>query len=72
MALRWPSRRTFRPSQTWADTLGLDTIVSGLDRYTDAMGPGFKFSELLRQKARAKETFVWCLGGAGMSVAVLT
>jgi hypothetical protein len=42
----------------WADSLGLDTIVSGLERYAEAMGAGFRFSELLRQKARDRETFV--------------
>jgi 3-hydroxyacyl-CoA dehydrogenase len=52
----WPRHRG--GPMCWADSLGLDTIVSGLERYAEAMGAGFRFSELLRQKARDRETFV--------------
>ena len=39
----------------WADTEGLATIVDGLKRQQDRLGPDFALSELLVRKAEAGE-----------------
>ncbi len=35
----------------WADTLGLDTVLDGLDRYREHLGSDFSISTLLRERA---------------------
>lgn len=40
----------------WADTIGLDTVVSGLEKHSARM-PALRISELLRTKAAKGETF---------------
>jgi 3-hydroxyacyl-CoA dehydrogenase len=40
----------------WAGTVGLDKIVAGLEKHADKW-PNLKVSPLLRQKAKAGETF---------------
>lgn len=41
----------------WADTMGLQTIVDGLNKHKSAFGPDFEISKLLEQKAAKGETF---------------
>ncbi len=41
----------------WADTVGLGTIVEGLEKYGDKMGENFKLSDMLKTKAAAGEKF---------------
>jgi 3-hydroxyacyl-CoA dehydrogenase len=41
----------------WADTVGLDKIVDGLERQRARMKPEFNFSQLLLEKAKAGEKF---------------
>ncbi len=41
----------------WADTVGLKTVLDGLERQVDALGPDFTVSALLRRKADAGENF---------------
>ncbi|WP_417482736.1 3-hydroxyacyl-CoA dehydrogenase NAD-binding domain-containing protein [Maricaulis sp.] len=41
----------------WADTIGLKTVLDGLHRHAEALGPDFKVSALLESKAAAGETF---------------
>ena len=41
----------------WADTVGLQTIVDGLNKHKSAFGPDFEISKLLEQKAAKGETF---------------
>lgn len=40
----------------WADTIGLKTVLDGLERQADALGPDFTVSALLRRKADAGES----------------
>ncbi len=35
----------------WAQTIGLQTVVDGLERYRQQLGPGFTVSSLLRERA---------------------
>ncbi len=42
----------------WADAIGLDTILAGLERYSDRLGPDFRLSALLKNKAKAKQSFL--------------
>ncbi len=35
----------------WAESLGLKTVVQGLERYREQLGPQFTFSALLRERA---------------------
>ena len=39
----------------WADTIGLDKIVTGLRKHADSFGPDFKLSKLLEDKAAKGE-----------------
>ncbi|MEM8697061.1 MAG: 3-hydroxyacyl-CoA dehydrogenase NAD-binding domain-containing protein [Pseudomonadota bacterium] len=41
----------------WADTIGLDTVVAGLDKHRDRLGESFRMSSLLTDKAAAGERF---------------
>ncbi|NNC71823.1 MAG: 3-hydroxyacyl-CoA dehydrogenase [Sphingomonadaceae bacterium] len=41
----------------WADTIGLDTVVAGLEAHRDKLGEDFKLSEMLTSKAAAGEKF---------------
>ncbi|QLC26139.1 3-hydroxyacyl-CoA dehydrogenase [Parasphingopyxis algicola] len=41
----------------WADTIGLDTVVAGLDKHRDRLGENFRLSQLLADKAGAGEKF---------------
>ncbi len=41
----------------WADQIGLDKIVAGLETYMDKFEDGFTISELLKDKAAKGETF---------------
>ena len=41
----------------WADTVGLEIVVEGLEKYRDKMGEGFKLSGLLKDKAEKGERF---------------
>lgn len=41
----------------WADTIGLATVLKGLEAHAAAMGKDFEISPLLRRKAAAGETF---------------
>jgi 3-hydroxyacyl-CoA dehydrogenase len=41
----------------WADTEGLGTIVAGLERQQERLGPEFTISDLLAHKAAAREQF---------------
>lgn len=41
----------------WADTIGLQTVLDGLARHADALGPDFTVSALLKAKAEAGESF---------------
>lgn len=53
----WP-KRTGGPV-FWADTLGLDRIVTGLKSYSERLGPDFRLSSLLCERAAAGQA----LGG---------
>ena len=37
----------------WADTIGLHTVVDGLDRYRDKLPGDFEVASLLRERAAA-------------------
>ena len=41
----------------WADTVGLDVILAGLEKHADAFGDKVTISPLLREKAEKGETF---------------
>ncbi len=41
----------------WADTVGLDAVVAGLEKHGAALGEKFKLSQLLADKAAAGERF---------------
>jgi 3-hydroxyacyl-CoA dehydrogenase len=41
----------------WADTIGLGTVVAGLEKYADKMGDEFTLSTLLKDKAEKGEKF---------------
>ena len=41
----------------WADTVGLEKVVEGLERNTPYMDPAFRMSSLLTDKAAARGTF---------------
>lgn len=41
----------------WADTIGLKTVLDGLTRHVDALGPDFAVSPLLTARAEAGESF---------------
>ena len=41
----------------WADQVGLDKIVAGLEKHMDKMEDGFTISPLLKDKAAKGETF---------------
>jgi len=41
----------------WADTVGLDKVLAGLESYADELGSDFTISPLLRRKAEAGEKF---------------
>lgn len=41
----------------WADTVGLDTVVAGLEKYGARLGEKFRLSQLLKDKAAAGEKF---------------
>ncbi len=41
----------------WADTVGLDTVVEGLEKHRERLGDGFRMSKLLKSKAAAGERF---------------
>jgi 3-hydroxyacyl-CoA dehydrogenase len=41
----------------WADTIGLTTVLKGLEAHASAMGADFQISPLLRRKAEAGESF---------------
>ena len=41
----------------WADTIGLDEVVSGLERHADRMDNAFRSSSLLKDKAASEGTF---------------
>ena len=43
----------------WADTIGLKTVLDGLRRHAEALGPDFTVSALLESKAAAGESFNW-------------
>ena len=45
----WP-RQTGGP-MFWADSIGLATVVAGLERYSDRLGPDFSVSKLLAERA---------------------
>jgi 3-hydroxyacyl-CoA dehydrogenase len=47
----WP-RHTGGP-MFWADAIGLDAVVAGLERYREALGPDFALSPLLAERAGA-------------------
>lgn len=55
-ALGWPRWRG--GPMCWADMIGLDRVVAGLERYRDRLGPDFRLSALLKRKAEAGETFL--------------
>jgi 3-hydroxyacyl-CoA dehydrogenase len=42
----------------WADSIGLDTIVAGLKRQQDRLGPEFSLSKLLVEKAEKGERLI--------------
>ncbi|MGC1301292.1 MAG: 3-hydroxyacyl-CoA dehydrogenase NAD-binding domain-containing protein [Caulobacteraceae bacterium] len=48
----WTGGPTF-----WADTIGLDKVVSGLERHTEHMDKAFRMSPMLKAKAGAGEKF---------------
>ncbi|MGP1352163.1 MAG: 3-hydroxyacyl-CoA dehydrogenase NAD-binding domain-containing protein [Parasphingopyxis sp.] len=41
----------------WADTIGLGTVVAGLEKHRERLGEKFKLSQLLADKAAAGERF---------------
>ncbi len=41
----------------WADQIGLDKVVEGLDRHADKLGDAYQPSTLLREKAQAGQGF---------------
>ena len=41
----------------WADTIGLKTVLDGLRRHAEALGPDFTISSLLESRAEAGENF---------------
>lgn len=41
----------------WADTIGLDTVVAGLEKHRERLGENFRMSSLLADKAAAGEKF---------------
>lgn len=41
----------------WADSLGLDKVVTGLEAHAEGLGKDFEISPLLRRKAEAGERF---------------
>ncbi|WP_299322877.1 3-hydroxyacyl-CoA dehydrogenase NAD-binding domain-containing protein [Parasphingopyxis sp.] len=41
----------------WADTVGLDTVVAGLEKHRNRLGENFKLSQLLADKAEKDERF---------------
>ena len=41
----------------WADTLGLEKVLQGLERHAAAMTPGLRIAELLRAKAAGGQAF---------------
>ena len=41
----------------WADSIGLDKVLAGLEKYSEQLGKDFVISPLLRKKAAAGETF---------------
>ncbi|MEQ9661746.1 MAG: 3-hydroxyacyl-CoA dehydrogenase NAD-binding domain-containing protein, partial [Parasphingopyxis sp.] len=41
----------------WADTVGLDNVVAGLEKHGDRLGENFRMSKLLKDKAAAGEKF---------------
>lgn len=41
----------------WADTIGLDKVVAGLDAHREQLGQDFRASPMLREKAAAGKTF---------------
>jgi 3-hydroxyacyl-CoA dehydrogenase len=51
----WPSY-TGGP-MFWADTIGLETVLAGLQRHAEALGPDFVISPLLTSKVAAGESF---------------
>tara|TARA_R110000868_G_scaffold6550_2_gene36989 strand:- start:62578 stop:64635 length:2058 start_codon:yes stop_codon:yes gene_type:complete len=51
----WPSY-TGGP-MFWADTIGLETVLAGLQRHAAALGPDFVISPLLQSKVAAGESF---------------
>ncbi len=50
----WP-RHTGGP-MFWADRIGLNTVIDGLDRYRDRLGADFALSKLLCDRASAGQT----------------
>lgn len=55
-ALGWPRWRG--GPMCWADMIGLERVVAGLEHYRDRLGPDFRLSVLLKRKADARETFL--------------
>ena len=51
----WPRHRG--GPMHWADSVGLGAIVAGLERHRDALGPDFKLSALLLEKAKSNGRF---------------
>jgi len=41
----------------WADTVGLDVVVAGLEKHGARLGENFRLSQLLADKAAAGERF---------------
>ncbi|MGP1283235.1 MAG: 3-hydroxyacyl-CoA dehydrogenase NAD-binding domain-containing protein [Parasphingopyxis sp.] len=41
----------------WADTIGLDTVVAGLEKHRDRLGGNFRLSQLLADKAEKGDRF---------------
>ena len=41
----------------WADTIGLDTLVTGLEKHRGRLGEEFRMSQMLKDKAAKDETF---------------
>ena len=41
----------------WADTIGLDTVVAGLEKHRERLGENFRMSSLLKEKAEKGERF---------------
>ncbi len=45
------------PARRLAQVVGLGAIVAGLERHRDALGPYFKLSALLLEKAKSNGRF---------------